>query len=95
MGAGLLTVFFIYRWLGGLVSRRPQRILTAVAFALLLTPAPATIGAETFAPALIVGIFDLLFNGGWSVAQPALLSLAATLSVSVIAGIFLSRARSA
>lgn len=95
LSAGGFTIFFVYRWLGGFLSRRPQRVLTAVAAALLLTPAPATLGADTCAPALIVGVFDLLFNGGWAAAQSALLNLAAALLLSLIVGILLSRGRSA
>lgn len=91
--AGVLAVFFAYHWLGGFLSPRWQGVLSAVALALLLTPAPATIGAKTLAPAFIVGVFDLLFNGGWSVAQPALLNLAAALLFAVFAGLWLGRNR--
>ena len=89
--AGFFTVFFAYHWLGGFLSLRWQRVLSAAALALLLTPAPATIGAETLAPAFIVGVFDLLFNGGWQVAQPALLNLGAALLLAVSAALWLSR----
>lgn len=91
--AGVTAVFFTYRWLGGFFSPRWQGVLSAVALALLLTPAPATIGAKTMAPAFIVGVFDLLFNGGWPVAQPALLNLGAALLLAVVAALWLCSKR--
>ena len=64
---------------------------TGIVAGLLLVPSYAAVDANTLAPALIVGVFNLLFAGGIDAALGPLLMLSLGAVVGVIAGIITVR----
>ena len=64
---------------------------TGIVAGLLLVPSYAAVDANTLAPALIVGVFNLLFAGGMDAALGPLLMLSLGAVVGVIAGIITVR----
>ena len=60
---------------------------TGLVAGLLLVPSYAAADANTLAPALITGVFNLLFAGGMEVAVGAFLMLSLGAVVGVIVGI--------
>ena len=64
---------------------------TGLVAGLLLAPSYAAADANTLAPALITGVFNLLFAGGLEAALGAFLILSLGALVGVIAGIITVR----
>ena len=98
-----LFALFIY-WLAAgvgcrlfyvMVFRRLSRMwsgaATGLVAGLLLAPSYAAADANTLAPALITGVFNLLFAGGLEAALGAFLMLSLGALVGVIAGIITVR----
>ena len=82
-GAGLVSLFLIYRfWLVRLPGAY-RRLLMGLLFALLLTPVTPNPEANSLAPALIVALFNAAFLEGWSSARHAVWVLFASSAIGV------------
>lgn len=86
VSAGLLLVALSGRWL---LTRRAsvlRAVVLGLALALLLTPALPRPGMDTFAPALIVAVFQW-FTAGPEAAEHAVRPLAAGLGLGAVLGL--------
>ena len=86
VGCRLLYVM-VFRHLPRLWSGATTGLLAG----LLLAPSYAAVDANTLAPALITGVFNLLFAGGMEAALGPFLMLALGAVVGVIVGIITLR----
>jgi len=85
-GAWLFYKLWFSRW-----RRTTACVITGLTVGLLLAPAYPMQEVSTLAPALITGVFNLLFVGGFTSAKPALVSL----SVCGFIGALMGRAYAA
>lgn len=80
-GALLLYRLWFSRW-----RRTTACVSTGFTVGLLLAPAYPMQDMSTLAPALITGVFNLLFVGGFTAAKPALISLSACGFIGAVMG---------
>ena len=80
-GAWLLYKLWFSRW-----RRTTACLITGLTAGLLLAPAYPMQDVSTLAPALITGVFNLLFVGGFTAAKPALISLAVCGVIGAVVG---------
>ena len=73
------------------LSPRLGRALTGMLSGLLLAPCYASADTNTLAPALITGVFNVLFAGGYEAAQGAFLMLGLSALIGLTAGVFVGR----
>jgi hypothetical protein len=82
-----MLLLLIYYWLHSRLSSGPRVTLVLLLAALVLTPARVDLQHDTYAPALVVAVFDLLTFGSEAVLRPLkpiLLTLIAALSVGLV-----------
>ena len=73
--ATVIGSWLLYQLVFSRCSRGTACLLTGLTAGLLMAPAYPMAEVTTLAPALITAVFNLLFAGGLTEAQPALLSL--------------------
>jgi hypothetical protein len=85
---GALGFLLLLRhWLHSHISAGWLVTLLLVLAALLLTPAPAASDSESYAPAWLVAVFDLLTHGAEALmraAEPLLLMLLLAIALSLV-----------
>lgn len=68
-------VWLLYKLWFAIWRRTTACVITGLTVGLLLAPSYPMEDVSTLAPALITGVFNLLFSGGFTAAKSALISL--------------------
>lgn len=88
LALGLMARFWLQRW-----PMMARWVVLGVLAGLLLTPALPGPEATTFAPALIIVLFNGLFGAGWESAIPALAVLLAATAAGTLVGVAVALVR--